>query len=949
MTWARRTTFWRYNLFLEVVSLALASAILFAGIWFTLNRINQDYLDLRLADAARVHVFLESQLDEARAGLSMFADLPATQRSPQVMKLFTAFSDIYCLDRALRVVQIHKAVPNSKVFTGFSLSGGKLASYLQSVGESTDVSEIMRGYEDDAPSVYIGIHRGDAFCMGRLNLDYVRKFLIQFSQFSGAPLMLTASDGFVMLSGDPALQLPAIDLKRWSGAPSASRTLTAGNRRWIPLIAQTGAIGARIVMLVPTAFLDTQRNTLLAFVIAFMSGWFILVLLKNRRLNRLVMQPLHAFAGKLRDLEQDQLPPAAAEADQRFAELAEIHTRFRAMAEAIQQREQALRDSEKRYRIITESMKDVVWVFDMETRHFLYLSPSIEELVGVTSQDYLAAPLGAFLTPEVTDQLQSLWGRRAVALLSGQTKSGQFYIDEVLHPHHDGSMVWTEVVSTYWVNEESGHVEVRGVSRDIRERKQAQEALLIAKQQAEEASKAKSTFLSNMSHEIRTPLNAILGFAQVLIRDPHLTAPQRDSLTTIQRSGEHLLALINDILDMAKIEAGRMSVQVVPFDLIQLLSETESLFQQRARDRGLNLTFAISSIPRGVIGDAQKLRQVLINLVGNAVKFTPAGGIILKVEPAGAEQFRFSVSDTGVGIAPAEMMRLFEPFSQTASGRELQGGTGLGLALSYQFVRLMGGRLSAQSSLGQGSCFAFTLPLPAVNGMATMTDEASPTVLALEPGQPVCRVLIVDDLPDNRAPLRALLESLNPRPPVLEFREAADGQEALAAWEVWQPHLIFMDMRMPVLSGDAATRRIKARMAVRPAAVRSVIVALTAGAFDENREQVLASGCDAFTRKPFQAGELISIVERLAGLRFLRTVNPPPPRPLSPAEVIQRLSATPAGWRDEFEDAVVLGDFGRMEALLERLRGDDAILHKTLARWAYDYDLEALAALFSPG
>jgi len=949
MTWARRTTFWRYNLFLEVVSLALASAILFAGIWFTLNRINQDYLDLRLADAARVHVFLESQLDEARAGLSMFADLPATQRSPQVMKLFTAFSDIYCLDRALRVVQIHKAVPNSKVFTGFSLSGGKLASYLQSVGESTDVSEIMRGYEDDAPSVYIGIHRGDAFCMGRLNLDYVRKFLIQFSQFSGAPLMLTASDGFVMLSGDPALQLPAIDLKRWSGAPSASRTLTAGNRRWIPLIAQTGAIGARIVMLVPTAFLDTQRNTLLAFVIAFMSGWFILVLLKNRRLNRLVMQPLHAFAGKLRDLEQDQLPPAAAEADQRFAELAEIHTRFRAMAEAIQQREQALRDSEKRYRIITESMKDVVWVFDMETRHFLYLSPSIEELVGVTSQDYLAAPLGAFLTPEVTDQLQSLWGRRAVALLSGQTKSGQFYIDEVLHPHHDGSMVWTEVVSTYWVNEESGHVEVRGVSRDIRERKQAQEALLIAKQQAEEASKAKSTFLSNMSHEIRTPLNAILGFAQVLIRDPHLTAPQRDSLTTIQRSGEHLLSLINDILDMAKIEAGRMNVQVVPFDLIQLLSETEGLFQQRARDRGLNLIFALSSIPRGVIGDAQKLRQVLINLVGNAIKFTRAGGIILKVESAGAEQFRFSVSDTGVGIAAEEMMRLFEPFSQTASGRELQGGTGLGLALSYQFVRLMGGQLSAQSSLGQGSCFAFTLSLPAAAGAETGTDQARRGVLGLEPDQPVCRVLIVDDLPDNRAPLRALLESLNPQPPVIECREAADGREAVALWEEWQPHVIFMDMRMPVLSGEAATREIRARALTRPAAVRSVIVALTAGAFDENREQVLSSGCDAFTRKPFQAEELFGMLERLAGLRFRRAGDAPPPPDVSPEDLIRRLSASPADWQAEFKQAVGLGDFGHMEALLERIRDDDAILHETLARWAYDYDLEALAAVFKLG
>jgi signal transduction histidine kinase/DNA-binding NarL/FixJ family response regulator len=813
MTRARRTTFWRYHLFLEVASLALASAILFAGVWFTLNRINQDYLDLRLADAARVHVFLESQLDEARAGLAMFADLPATQRSPQVLKLFTAFSDIYCLDRALRVVQIHKAVPNSKVFTGFSFSGGKLARYLKSVGESTDASEIMRGYEDDAPSVYFGIHRGDDLCMGRLNLDYVRKFLIQFSQFSGAPLMLTASDGFVMLSGDPGLQLPAIDLTRWTGAPSASRTLTAGNRRWIPLIAQTGAIGARIVMLVPTDFLDTQRNTLLAFVLAFMTGWFLLVVLKNYRLNRLVMQPLRAFAGKLRDLELGKLRTAETDADQRFMELAEIHTRFRAMAAAIAEREQSLRASEE---------------------------------------------------------------------------------------------------------------------------------------QADAANRAKSSFLANMSHEIRTPLNAILGFAQVLARDPALSGSHSDSLSTIQRSGEHLLTLINDILDMAKIEAGHMNPQCAPFDLSRLITETETLFRERTRDRGLSLTVAASALPRTVVGDEQKLRQVLINLVGNAVKFTPVGGITLEVEPADAGHVRFSVSDTGVGIASQEMKRLFEPFSQTTSGRKLQGGTGLGLALSQQFVRLMGGQLRAQSTPDRGSCFTFTLPLAAAEGAAAVTDQASPRVLGLEPGQPVCRVLIVDDRPDNRAPLRALLESLNPQPPVIACREAADGREAVTLWEEWQPHLIFMDMRMPVLSGETATHRIKARMAARPMAVRSVIVALTASAFDDNREQVLAGGCDAFIRKPFQAAELFDMLERLAGLRLLRADAAPPRSGVSPEELIRRLSATPADWHAEFRRAVALGDFGQIDALLERIRGDDGILHATLARWAYEYDLEALAVLFSP-
>ena len=950
MTPMRRITFWRYNLTLEVVLLVLASAILFAGVWFSLTRINRDYLDLRLADAERVHVFLGNQLDEARASLARFTDLPPAARTGPVLQLFTAFSDIYCLDLALRVMNIHKAVPNSKVFPGFSFSGGKLAHYLRSPGEDRNASGIMRSYEDDAASVYLAIRHGDHLCLGRMNLDVVRKFLIEFSQFSGAPLMLTASDGFVMLTGDPALPITAIDLQRWAGAPSADRTLTAGGRRWIPLIAPTGAIGAQIVMLIPTDVLDTQRKTLLAFVLAFMGAWFLLVTLKNLRFNRLVMQPLRVFSARLCDLEQDQLPPPATAGEQHFAELAELDSRFRTMAAAIAEREQSLRASEEKYRTLAEDITDVIWTLDVDALRFLYVSPAAERLLGRTPEAIMAEPVDAILTPEAAGELKALIAGRAAALLSGAVPADHAYRDEIEHPRQDGSRVWTEAITRYYRNERTGRVQVHGVTRDIRERRAAQAALILAKEQADAANRAKSVFLANMSHEIRTPLNAILGFAQVLARDPVLNNSQRDSLATIRRSGEHLLTLINDILDMAKIEAGRMSLQSAPFDLPQLLTETQAIFQQRARARGLDLTLAASVIPPRVTGDAQRLRQVLINLIGNAIKFTPAGGIGLRVEPAGADQVRFSVSDTGVGIAPDELRRLFEPFSQTASGRQQQGGTGLGLALSHQFVRLMGGQLSARSTPGVGTCFSFTLPLPAVAGAARVIDSTSPGVLGLEPGQPVCRVLIVDDLADNRAPLRALLETLNPQPPVLEFREAADGQEAVNLWEEWQPHLIFMDMRMPVLSGQEATRQIRSRLAARPGAVAPVIVALTASVFEDQRERMLACGCDAFARKPFQAEELFAILEQQAGLRFIRAAaGPSEGTQLSPAALATRLAACPAAWRADLKAAVDLGDFGRIGALVEQSGDRDPELQQALARHVYEFDLDALTGLLSGG
>ena len=1197
----RSTPLGRYNLLLDVSVLVLASTLLFLSAWFTLAGINRKYLELRLTDAARVQLFLESRLDEARASLETFADLPEAERSPNVLKLFPAFSNLYLLDQKLRVVRVFKDAANSKVFTGFSFSGGKLARYLESVNTGKEYSDIMRGYEDDAPSVYFAFRSGDRLYLGRVNLDYVQNFMNQFSRFSGTPVLLIANDGFVMLSSGPGLKIPSFDLKKWTGAPSASRTLNVGDRDWIPIISQKSAIGVRIVALIPTELLDTQRRALLVFSSSFTGLMVLLAFSRNRRQNRLVTRPLASFAEKMRNLEKGQLPATDDPVNYRFAELADIHTCFRDMAEAIKQREQALReteerfrlafanantgmclvdlhgrflqvnekmsaifgysrqellvmnvndltlpddqtlspafiqgalkgiqdnaifekryrhrdgqiihgqvasslvrdadgqplyfisqveditervavekriqetmrllkvatraadigiwswemasgrldwderlcawyevpedtrqsglfyefwkqclhpedreraeavlsaairdnapyedvfrillpggrvryiqtsaiieanpegqpvrvvgvnrditalreqeaalrDSEQKYRIITESIQDVVWVLDMETLHFPYISPSIETMCGYTPMEYVQKPIGAFLTAEESSQLRAVLNQRAASLLSGQIEPGHSYVDEVGHPHKDGRMIATEVIMTFWLNEKTGHVEVRGVSRDISERKRAQKELLIAKQQAEEANRAKSAFLANMSHEIRTPMNAILGFSQVLVRDANLTAAQRKSLDTIQRSGEHLLALINDILDMAKIEFGRMSLRMAHFDLTGLLGETEAIFAERARNRGLTLTVEAIELPGWVEGDALRLRQILINLVGNAVKFTMFGEVTLRVEATEPDTIQFSVIDTGPGIAPDELERLFEPFTQTVTGRNAQQGTGLGLALSKQFVQLMGGELTAVSLPGKGSCFTFTLQLRAVDATEPASDVDRTIVGLVEPGQPVCRVLIVDDLANNRTPLLALLDALNPQPPVLEFREAVDGREALVIWEAWQPHIIFMDMRMPVMSGEEATRQIKMRMATRPDAVKSVVVALTASAFEESRESYLACGCDEFVYKPFRTDDLFAIFERRIGLRFVKAAEPSPEKKLLHlATVSTRLADCPEGWRAALKDAVELGDFEQISKLLEQIQGIDAALDDTLTHWAFNYDLEAFS------
>ena len=468
--------------------------------------------------------------------------------------------------------------------------------------------------------------------------------------------------------------------------------------------------------------------------------------------------------------------------------------------------------------------------------------------------------------------------------------------------------------------------------------------LTQTKVEAEAANRAKSTFLSTMSHEIRTPLNAILGYAQLMLRDPLLGTDAKANLNIIGRSGEHLLTLINDVLDMSKIEAGRTELKPLTFSLYRMLDDLAAMFRLRAEAKGLRFEMLVDGEPAPYVNaDEGKIRQVLINLLGNAIKFTNRGDVKVHVTLGQRSVDRLWLSvlieDTGSGMTGAEQEKLFEPFRQSKGRLNTQEGTGLGLAISRQFARLMGGDITVTSEPGQGSTFRFEIPIErADSGVALRRTEAR-HVIGIRAGTNVPRILVADDQFENRDWLMKLLTSVG-----FSVRGAENGELAIRNWEGWNPDLILMDVHMPIMDGLEATRRIKEN----PRGKQTLIVVLTASAMDDDRRAVAHSGADDFLAKPLRDDDLFEKMRALLDITYdydelSETVGQPGngKAPLTS----DKLARLPLELIDELRDATANGNKRLLDQLILKVGETEVVCARALQELADKYEYDALTRL----
>ena len=480
------------------------------------------------------------------------------------------------------------------------------------------------------------------------------------------------------------------------------------------------------------------------------------------------------------------------------------------------------------------------------------------------------------------------------------------------------------------------------------QRKQAEFILQQEKERAEAANRAKSIFLANMSHELRTPLNAILGFAQLMSRDRHLSPQQSKSLNIINRSGEHLLNLINDVLEMSKIEAGRVTVNSEAFDLHRLFQSLLDIFEIRAQEKNLTLQLKLApDLQQYIDCDQGKLRQILMNLLSNAIKFTQQGEITLQARtisaaqaPGQAWQLLVWVQDTGCGISPEQLDEIFHPF-ETSANISSEGGTGLGLAISQNFIRLMGGTLEVASHLQQGSTFHFRLPILLSQASSLEVRASLPPVKYLAPGQPIYRILVVDDKFENRELMIRLLQDVGFR-----VRSAINGEEAIAQWQAFEPHLIWMDLRMPIMDGYDATRLIRATEAQRSPSKSTKIIALTATAFEEQRAKILEAGCDDLIRKPFHNSFLLEKLVEHLGVQYIRAEKEDE-TDLAPISslTLEDLQVMPADWVRDLHQAAIQVDAEKIASLLSQIPPQYSKLKAQLTHLNQTFDFDALMSL----
>lgn len=523
--------------------------------------------------------------------------------------------------------------------------------------------------------------------------------------------------------------------------------------------------------------------------------------------------------------------------------------------------------------------------------------------------------------------------------LHGNVTSGTYDFDGVYHEVYMGPM-----------RDNGELVGVIGISFDVTQQKRAQDIIRMGKQlqlakreaeiaqrRAEEANLAKSTFIANMSHELRTPLNSIIGFSQFLVRDRSLSDEQQEYMSLIMRSSEHLLTLINEILDMAKIESGNIQINNVDFDLAELLEGLDSIYHAKIISQDMNFIADISDdIPRYLWGDRNKIRQMLVNLLSNAVKFTESGVITLKVwsDTDNPYHLYFQVADTGIGIAQEELPTLFEPFAQAESGKKSGSGTGLGLAITREFAELLGGHITVESEVGVGTTFTIFVPLESAKNTVTPSNVQSASIVGIKDPDTTHKILVVDDRWENRMMLSRMLSDTG-----FMVKEASDGREAVQLWHTWEPHLIWMDMRMPNMDGYEATQRIRQSEEGNDV----VIIALTASAFEQDRERVMMAGCDDFLAKPFREVDLYGKLSKHLGIEFMYEDEEQSESMSSSSDANDEFSKLPEASRRQLKQAITELNLSKVQAIVATFEAEHPELAKRILTRASVFDFDTLA------
>ena len=608
-----------------------------------------------------------------------------------------------------------------------------------------------------------------------------------------------------------------------------------------------------------------------------------------------------------------------------------------AIALARQETEAAQRENERRIRTILDTVNAGILVIDSESREVVEANPAAVEMIGASRPEIIGRGCRNYIC-------QSEKGQCPILDLGQKIDNSERILLAA-----DGRQV--PVLKTVAPVILGGKKYLLESFVDITERKQIENALQGAKEEAEAANRAKSEFLANMSHELRTPLNAIIGFSELMERDPAVTGGHRENLKIISHSGAHLLALINDVLDMSKIEAGLTMLDKKSFDLHHTLTVIEEMIYSRAGAKGLRcIVMRAPDVPRYIRTDEQRLRQVLLNLLGNAVKFTAKGGVTLRASSVPTDEgqrtskIHFEIEDTGMGIAPADLDIIFDAFVQIKSDPHSGEGTGMGLTISRKFVQMMGGDISVESEVGKGSIFSFDIEAEPADEGEIETESRAPRVIGLAPGQPACRLLVVEDNLANRVLLCKLLRLAG-----FEVYEAVDGRDGIAQYEKLQPALIWMDMRMPVMDGYDATLAIR-QAEINTQKPRIPIIAVTAHAFEEEREPILAAGCDDLVRKPFQEAEIFEVMARHLGVHYV----------YEEAEVLEAegegeaagdtltpeaLAELPDDVLAELKQAIIDLDVDRIGAAIDQVRELNAPVADGLADLVKDFQYEKLLAL----